>query len=162
MEPNTASRLKERKSNKLKDFVDVSGQLGVTHFVIFSQNQSTVEVSESTEKKDEADNKDEKQKKGETINDEDKEKVQHDEKLQTEDTQKAAQIVANVNVRFARIPRGPTLNFRILQFSLMKDIARSQKSPKSPGTEYITPPLVIFLSLLRYFFLFLFYFLFCF
>jgi ribosome biogenesis protein SSF1/2 len=36
MEPNTASNLKERKSNKIKDFLMVAGQLMVTHLIIFT------------------------------------------------------------------------------------------------------------------------------
>ena len=36
MEPHTARNLKESKTNKLKDFVQVSGPLGVSHFVILS------------------------------------------------------------------------------------------------------------------------------
>jgi len=36
MEPNTAIHLKEKKSNTIKDFVSISGSLGVTHFFIFS------------------------------------------------------------------------------------------------------------------------------
>lgn len=37
MEPNTASRLRERKSNRLRDFLTMCGPLGVSHMVLFSQ-----------------------------------------------------------------------------------------------------------------------------
>ncbi|KAF9574763.1 hypothetical protein EC968_005549 [Mortierella alpina] len=37
MEPNTATKLRERKNNRLRDFVAVAGPLGVTHFVILSR-----------------------------------------------------------------------------------------------------------------------------
>lgn len=40
MEPHTARNLKESKSNKLKDFVQVSGPLGISHFVILSSSDS--------------------------------------------------------------------------------------------------------------------------
>ncbi|KAJ3263581.1 hypothetical protein HDU77_010403 [Chytriomyces hyalinus] len=40
MEPNTASNIKERKGNKLKDFVHVAGMLGVSHLVMFSTSES--------------------------------------------------------------------------------------------------------------------------
>lgn len=40
MQPHTASRLKERRSNKLKDFLVMAGPLGVSHFFIFSQSSS--------------------------------------------------------------------------------------------------------------------------
>ncbi|PWN96431.1 Brix-domain-containing protein [Tilletiopsis washingtonensis] len=37
MEPNTASRLRERLSNRLRDFVAMAGPLGVTHLLLLSQ-----------------------------------------------------------------------------------------------------------------------------
>ena len=37
MSPYTASRLSEKKSNSIKDFVTVAPTLGVTHFMIFNQ-----------------------------------------------------------------------------------------------------------------------------
>ncbi|KAJ2614706.1 rRNA-binding ribosome biosynthesis protein [Coemansia sp. RSA 1365] len=37
MEPNTASRLRERKTNKIRDYVAVSSQLGLSHMLLFSQ-----------------------------------------------------------------------------------------------------------------------------
>ncbi|ORY40700.1 Brix-domain-containing protein, partial [Rhizoclosmatium globosum] len=40
MEPHTASNIKERKGNKLKDFVHVAGLLGVSHLVMFSTTES--------------------------------------------------------------------------------------------------------------------------
>ncbi|KAG9233435.1 Brix domain-containing protein [Amylocarpus encephaloides] len=40
MEPDTASRLKERKANKLKDYLTMSGPLGVTHLMLFSRSDS--------------------------------------------------------------------------------------------------------------------------
>ncbi|PWA02928.1 hypothetical protein BB558_000924 [Smittium angustum] len=38
MEPHTASKLRERKTNKLRDYLMVAGQYGVTQFVLFSQS----------------------------------------------------------------------------------------------------------------------------
>jgi len=40
MEPGTASRLKERRGNKLKDYVVMCGPLGVTHLMLFSRSES--------------------------------------------------------------------------------------------------------------------------
>eukprot|EP00227_Mantoniella_beaufortii_P007604 CAMPEP_0197592628 /NCGR_PEP_ID=MMETSP1326-20131121/15198_1 /TAXON_ID=1155430 /ORGANISM="Genus nov. species nov., Strain RCC2288" /LENGTH=382 /DNA_ID=CAMNT_0043158349 /DNA_START=281 /DNA_END=1426 /DNA_ORIENTATION=- len=39
MEPFTARNLKESKQNKLKDFVQVAGPLGISHFMIFSATE---------------------------------------------------------------------------------------------------------------------------
>ena len=40
MEPHTARNLKESKSNKLKDFVQVSGPLGISHFLMLSSSDA--------------------------------------------------------------------------------------------------------------------------
>ncbi|KAL4771447.1 Brix domain-containing protein [Aspergillus nidulans var. acristatus] len=40
MEPDTAVRLKERKSNRLRDYAVMAGPLGVTHFLLFSKSSS--------------------------------------------------------------------------------------------------------------------------
>ena len=40
MEPGTASRLKERRSNRLKDYVSMAGPLGVSHLLLFSRSSS--------------------------------------------------------------------------------------------------------------------------
>ncbi|KOH01138.1 rRNA-binding ribosome biosynthesis protein [Saccharomyces eubayanus] len=45
MQPHTAIKLKERKSNKLKDFVVMCGPLGVTHLFMFTQSEKTGNVS---------------------------------------------------------------------------------------------------------------------
>lgn len=38
MEPQTATRLKERRSNKLRDYTTMAGPLGVTHLLLFSRS----------------------------------------------------------------------------------------------------------------------------
>jgi ribosome biogenesis protein SSF1/2 len=40
MEPDTASRLKERRSNKLRDYTTMAGPLGVTHLMLFSRSNT--------------------------------------------------------------------------------------------------------------------------
>lgn len=40
MEPETASRLKERRSNKLRDYTTMAGPLGVTHLLLFRRSKS--------------------------------------------------------------------------------------------------------------------------
>lgn len=46
-------------------------------------------------------------------------------------------------LRLAKMPRGPTLYFKVEKYSLCKDVAASQRRPHSPGTEYLSPPLVV-------------------
>lgn len=40
MEPGTAVRLKERRANRLRDYVTMAGPLGVTHLLLFSRSPS--------------------------------------------------------------------------------------------------------------------------
>ena len=40
MEPNTASRLQERKGNKLRDFLAMAGPLGVSHMLVLNQTET--------------------------------------------------------------------------------------------------------------------------
>lgn len=89
MEPNTASRLRERQRNKLKDFVAMAGPLGVSHLLLLSQTDATT------------------------------------------------------NLRLGKFPQGPTLYFRLLRFSLMKEVMALQRKPRSPSAEYKTAPLLV-------------------
>lgn len=94
MQPHTAIRLRERKSNKLKDFVVMAGPLGITYLMIFSQNEKT----------------------------------------------------GSTHLRFSSMPRGPTISFKILEYSLCKDVSRIQKTPKSISAsshEFTNPPLLV-------------------
>ncbi|KAK5109020.1 hypothetical protein LTR62_007568 [Meristemomyces frigidus] len=40
MEPETATRLRERRSNKLRDYTTMAGPLGVTHLLLFSRSNN--------------------------------------------------------------------------------------------------------------------------
>jgi ribosome biogenesis protein SSF1/2 len=40
LEPGTAARLKERRSNRLKDYLTMAGPLGVSHLMLFSRSES--------------------------------------------------------------------------------------------------------------------------
>ncbi|KAK3680570.1 Brix domain-containing protein [Podospora appendiculata] len=40
MEPGTAARLKERKANRLRDYLSMCGPLGVTHLMLFSRSET--------------------------------------------------------------------------------------------------------------------------
>jgi ribosome biogenesis protein SSF1/2 len=90
MEPHTASRLRERKSNRLKDYVTMAGPLGVSQLLLFSRSET-----------------------------------------------------GHTNLRIARCPRGPTIHFRIQDYSLCKDVRKALRNPKSPGKEFLTPPLLV-------------------
>jgi ribosome biogenesis protein SSF1/2 len=53
------------------------------------------------------------------------------------------QTESGTNVRFARIPRGPTLCFKIVNYSLGSDVRKSQLHPKSLGMEHKFAPLLV-------------------
>lgn len=85
--------MQEKKRNSLRDFLNVAGPMGVTHFLMLSKKESTP------------------------------------------------------SLRVARTPQGPTLTFKIHQYSLASDIAQSQLRPRCPQDLFKNPPLVISLSL---------------
>lgn len=90
MEPDTASRLKERRANRLRDYTTMAGPLGVTHLILFSRSRN-----------------------------------------------------GNTNLRFAVTPRGPTLHFRVENYSLNKDVEKALKHPRGGGQDHRTPPLLV-------------------
>lgn len=91
VQPYTAARLKERRSNRLRDYTTMAGPLGVTHLFLFSRSEA-----------------------------------------------------GNVHLRFALHPRGPTLQFRIDDYVLAKDLQRTQKHSRAGWKEaFATPPLLV-------------------
>lgn len=89
MLPYTALNLKEKKRNNLKDFLNVAGPMGVTHFLILSKTKTAPYL------------------------------------------------------RVARTPQGPTLTFKIQEYSLAVDVARSQLRPRSPQDLFKNAPLIV-------------------
>ncbi|XP_022854690.1 peter Pan-like protein [Olea europaea var. sylvestris] len=89
MLPFTALKLKEKRRNNLKDFLNVSGPMGVTHFLILSKTDSAPYL------------------------------------------------------RVARTPQGPTLTFKINEYSLAADIAQSQLRPRCPQDLFKNSPLIV-------------------
>lgn len=89
MEPNTASNLKERSYNKIKDFTSVAGHLGLSHILAFSQTEN------------------------------------------------------NIILRIGRFPGGPTVHFKVLQYSLANQVRAIQKKPYNSITSYQFAPIVV-------------------
>uniref|UniRef100_J3S126 Suppressor of SWI4 1-like protein n=1 Tax=Crotalus adamanteus TaxID=8729 RepID=J3S126_CROAD len=89
MEPYTATSLKAQKKNSLKDFVTIAGPLGVTHFLVFTKNTTSI------------------------------------------------------NFRLLRLPGGPTLTFRVIQYSLIKDVVSSLKRHRMHEQQFTHPPLLV-------------------
>lgn len=101
----------------------MSGPLGVTHLMVFSQPSSLSLPTPSTSSTPSKPKKTAKQ-----INDE------HERSL--------IEGTTTVNLRLIRLPRGPTLNFKILRYSLASDILRMARRPRSIGREFAEAPLV--------------------
>ncbi|XP_022900198.2 protein Peter pan [Onthophagus taurus] len=89
MEPFTATSLKERKKNTIKDFVSVAGMLHVTHMCIFSNTD------------------------------------------------------IGMYLKIARFPRGPTLTFKICNFSLSRDVVSSLKKQNVVEQAFKHSPLIV-------------------
>lgn len=54
-----------------------------------------------------------------------------------------SQSETSTNLRIAKFPKGPSLYFKVQSYILAKDVLASQKSPKSPGLEFATAPLLV-------------------
>lgn len=89
MEPFTATHLRERKNNKIKDFVSVSGTFHVANMCVF--NRSTEQVM----------------------------------------------------LKIGRLPRGPTLTFKIHQFTLARDVISNQRRSFVDEKAFDNAPLAI-------------------
>lgn len=88
MEPFTASSLRERRKNKIKDFVSLSAMFHVSHMCIFNKTAN------------------------------------------------------RLSFKVARLPKGPTLSFKVHQFTLAKDVLSSLKKQYINETFFKHAPLV--------------------
>ncbi|XP_044761028.1 protein Peter pan [Coccinella septempunctata] len=89
MEPYTASHLKTRKKNTIKDFVSIAGPLHVSHISVFSRSD------------------------------------------------------LGLYLKIARLPRGPTLTFKVCNYSLAKDVISSLKKQYVVEEAFKHSPLVV-------------------
>lgn len=90
LEPLTARNLKARKYNKIKDYIHVSAQYGVSHLLLLSRS-----------------------------------------------------LLGFVNLRVSKVPRGPTMTFRVSNYMLLKDVMSSLKRAKSMQKVHESAPLLI-------------------
>merc|ERR1719487_572115 len=99
----------------------MSGPLGVTHLAVFSQPPTTnalIPAETTTAAKP-----------NETAE-------QRAERSLVEGT-------TTVNLRLIRLPRGPTLSFKVLRYSLASDVLRMARRPRAVGREFAEAPLLI-------------------
>ena len=81
--------LQVRKKNVLKDFVSVAGELGVSHFLIYTKSD------------------------------------------------------INVHLRVCRLSRGPTLTFRVQDYTLCRDVVSALKKPNMDPKQFNHHPLLV-------------------
>jgi len=90
MEPNTATKLQERKNASIKDYVAIAGPMDVSHIMVVTQRSKTP------------------------------------------------------NIRISRMPHGPTITFRVEQYTLRAQVRASLHKPPLDMNKYIhQSPLVI-------------------
>lgn len=89
MEPFTATNLRARKSNNIKDFVAVSGMLHVSHMIIFTQT------------------------------------------------------VLGPYMRIVKLPRGPTMTFKIHNYTISTDVLSSLRKQYAFNKIFLNSPLVV-------------------
>ncbi len=135
-EPYTASSLKQTKGNRLKDFVNVSGVLGVSHMLVLNQPGMSRKKNKTAAAPPPPPPASFGGGKG-------KGKDTPAAPPQIAVQPSAANDSGRVNLRICTLPRGPTLTFRINKYALRKDVLASQKRPQTKGNEYLTPPLLV-------------------
>lgn len=111
--------LQERKANRLRDYVSMSGPLGVTHLLVFSQ-PANADISAPALKN--------------VAGRQENEEERADRSL--------IEGTTTLNLRLIRLPRGPTLSFKVLRYSLAADVLRMARRPRSIGREFAEGPLV--------------------
>ena len=123
MAPNTATALKQHRKNVLKDFVHVAGPLGVTHFLLLSATN-------------------------------------HASYLRiggwffflsffvffccrSLGRSVGRSVARSLGRSAGKSPRGPTVTFKIHEYSLMRDVAHSLQRPRCPQQVFLHHPLVV-------------------
>lgn len=97
----------------------MSGPLGVTHLLVFSQPPNAdITAAPKLHKSGRQENEEERA-----------------DRSLVEGT-------TTLNLRLIRLPRGPTLSFKVLRYSLAADVLRMARRPRSIGREFAEGPLV--------------------
>lgn len=102
----------------------MSGPLGVTHLVVFSQPSSSSLTLPSASGSAATNAKD---KEGTA--------AARAERSLIDGT-------TTLNLRLIRLPRDPTLSFKVLRYSLAQDVLRAARRPRAIGREFAEGPLV--------------------
>lgn len=121
MEPHTAKNLKERKQNKLKDFIHVAGPLGAPAARL---REAGVPQSHEPPALTRC-----------ALAPPPPQGVSHFVLLSATERSRY--------LRIAKAPRGPTATWRVTSYAHASDIAAAQARPRAPESAFRTPPLVV-------------------
>jgi ribosome biogenesis protein SSF1/2 len=117
----------------------MSGPLNVTHLMVFSQPSSDMNASAALASEDPEAAPAAKGKKGKKNSD-----ARPGESAEDRAERTLMEGTTTVNLRLIRLPRGPTLNFKVLRYSLAMDVLRMARRPRAIGREFAEAPLVRF------------------
>lgn len=112
----------------------MSGPLGVTHLLVFSQppaSSALIPLAQAAEPVET------------TAAGKKNAKAQAEERAE----KSLSEGTTTLNLRLIRLPRGPTLGFKVLRYSLASDILRMARRPRSIGREFAEGPLVSFIEI---------------
>lgn len=132
-EPFTASRLRVTRQNVLKDFITIAGPLNVTHLLYFTHPNDEKREQKRARRLARASTKHLK-----------------DENHTTEQNTTVTQGVTNessssyggVYLHMIRVPHGPSLTFRVAEYSLKRDIQTLVRRVFD-SRQYSSPPLLV-------------------
>ncbi|VDO05683.1 unnamed protein product [Rodentolepis nana] len=147
-EPFTASQLRVSKRNVMKDFLTIAGPLHVSHILYFThpkpeklaakRRRYLRNLEERKKQKLGADGSDRNEGKEEKDNEDSGEEESQDEDGQTENSGRQG---GGVYMHLIRTPSGPSITFRVSEYSLTRDIFTLVRKVFDIR-QYSTPPLL--------------------
>eukprot|EP00922_Rhytidocystis_sp_ex-Travisia-forbesii_P027397 GHVS01040137.1.p1 GENE.GHVS01040137.1~~GHVS01040137.1.p1 ORF type:complete len:530 (+),score=44.57 GHVS01040137.1:123-1712(+) len=120
MRPWCSTKLRRNRKQSVKDFIAVSGPLGVTHLQMVTQASKRIRTGSAA--LDTA---------GELLGQLD------------ESANQLLKFGNKIYWKICGLPTGPTLTFEILEYSNCKDIIKSQKRPRNCTEDFNTSPLIV-------------------
>ncbi|CAH8573936.1 unnamed protein product [Heterobilharzia americana] len=131
-EPFTASRLRVTRQNVLKDFINIAGPLNVTHLLYLTHPHEEKRAQKHARRLAKASAK----------------QLTNDDKNRNMDTMEENMIPVNkagdggVYLHMIRVPHGPSLTFRVSEYSLKRDVLTLVRRVFD-CRQYSTPPLLV-------------------
>ncbi|CAH8615287.1 unnamed protein product [Schistosoma haematobium] len=132
-EPFTASRLRVTRQNVLKDFITIAGPLNVTHLLYFTHPNDEKREQKRARRLAKASAK--------QLKNENSSIEQNTTEIQAV-TSKSCSNHGGVYLHMIRVPHGPSLTFRVAEYSLKRDIQTLVRRVFD-SRQYSSPPLLV-------------------